>query len=64
MIRRRHRRRLRASLLPNHRQSALGCRRPALELADHIRFYVLMAELLNQLMVHHNVLSGREDDWR
>lgn len=26
---------------------------------DHKRFYVLMAALLNQLLVHHNVLSAR-----
>lgn len=32
----------------------------ALALVDHKRFYVLMAELLNQLKVHHNVLSVNE----
>lgn len=55
---RRHRRRHRATLQLNRRQNARGCRIPALEQVDRIRFYVLMAELLNQLMVHHNVLSG------
>jgi len=33
---------------------------PVMELAAHTRFYVLMAGLLNQLMVHHNVLSANE----
>jgi hypothetical protein len=43
----------------NHRQTSVHqvIHKQAQVQVGRIRFYVLMAELLNQLVVHHNVLS-------
>lgn len=54
------RRRRLAMRLHCHRQMSVRQvdRTQAPALVGRTRFYVLMAELLNQLMVHHNVLSA------
>lgn len=46
--------------LMNHQTMIQGRHKQAQGQVGHKRFYVLMAELLNQLVVHHNVLSARK----
>jgi hypothetical protein len=50
----------RAMLRLNRHLNVLGIHKRVLGLVDRTRFYVLMAALLNQLMVHHNVLSAKK----
>lgn len=51
--------------LPLNRQTKIRVfHKRATDQVGRTRFYVLMAELLNQLMVHHNVLSACVDRGR